>query len=137
MSRTQQPPIASCAACGGRGGLLYEPGLISSVCRTCNGTGLDPAAHGRRELRKLAQEVIDLQDACNPLGLSKRYAQALAELHAALKLAGLPNDTDAVCFHPVNQLWVSKLHDLADMGLSCEARYGRAYEALKKLAQGG
>jgi hypothetical protein len=29
----------SCPACGGVGGLLYEPGLFTDVCSKCNGTG--------------------------------------------------------------------------------------------------
>lgn len=87
-----------------------------------------------RTLKQLAQEAIDIQDACNPLGLSKGYAAALTDLREALEAAGQLCDTLAISRHPVNQMWTSKLHDLAGMGWSQQDTYGRAYEECKKLS---
>lgn len=88
-----------------------------------------------RTLKELAQEALDIQNACNPLGLSKGYAVSLQELHDRLSLNGLPNDTQAMRDHPINKLWASKLHDLASLGLSDTDRYGDAYRACKILRE--
>jgi hypothetical protein len=86
-----------------------------------------------RTLQELAQEAIDIQNACNPLGLSKGYAKALQELRELLEQQGY---TDVLCKHPINQLWASKLHDLARMGLSDTDCYGKAYDACLQMAKG-
>jgi hypothetical protein len=94
-----------------------------------------------RTISQLAQEAIDVQNACNPLGISKGYATALQELADNLRQQGLPSDTKAICEHPINKLWVSKIHDLAGMGISdatnghLEYYYGQAYDACQLLAR--
>lgn len=90
-----------------------------------------------RTLQQMAREAIQVQDACNPLGLSKGYAAMLTELRARLAADGQPAGTRDLCDHPVNRLWASKLHDLAGMGMSDTERYGQAYDACKALAEGG
>ena len=85
-------------------------------------------------INELAQEAIDIQNACNPMGLSKRYPEVLTLLRVWLDSQKQPSDTRAMCEHPINRLWASKLHDLATMGLSDLERFGEAYEACKKLA---
>lgn len=82
----------------------------------------------------LAREAVMIQDASNGLGLSKGYAEALQHLSDRLKADGLPNDTNAIQRHPVNRLWVSKLHDLASMGLSDFERYETALKECNRLA---
>ena len=89
-----------------------------------------------RSLAELACEAIAIQDACNPLGVSNAYAVALADLRKALDRQCLPSDTKALCLHPINGLWASKIHDLAGMGLSNTDSYSIAYEECKKLAEG-
>jgi hypothetical protein len=87
-----------------------------------------------RPLKQLAEEALVIQDACNPLGLTKGFAQATQELADALRASNQPSDTRAICRHPVFRLWASKLHDLAGMGLSDTERFGEAYSACKELA---
>jgi hypothetical protein len=87
-----------------------------------------------KTMKELAAEAINVQNACNPMGLSKGYAEALTNLRALLDEAKEPSDTRAICYHPINKLWASKLHDLAGMGLSDLDRFGEAYAACKKLA---
>lgn len=87
-----------------------------------------------RSLKQLAQEAMDVQNACNPLGVSKSYAKAVQELRSRLELDNLPCDTDSICVHPVNQLWASKLHSLACMGMSHHEPYENAYNECKRLA---
>lgn len=89
-----------------------------------------------KTLKQLAQEAIDVQNACNPLGVSKRYAAMLTELRAQLNWTGEPNDTDAIRRHPINRMWASKLHDLAGMGLSDMDRYSEAYHWCQEQVKG-
>lgn len=44
--------------------------------------------------------------------------------------------TDFINQHPINQLWASKCHDLARMGMSDYEQFSKAYDACKKLAGG-
>jgi len=87
-------------------------------------------------MQQLAVEAIQIQDASNPLGLTKGFATALQELRDCLAADGLPNDTNAIRSHPIHRLWASKIHDLAGMGLSDTDCYGEAYAACRELAGG-
>ena len=87
-----------------------------------------------RTLKELAEEAIQVQDACNPLGLSKGFARAVQELRERLAADELPDGTDAVCTHPIFRLWCSKFHEMARMGLSDLYRYGKVYSDCKRLA---
>jgi len=63
---------------------------------------------------ELAKEAYELQNACNMLGLSKRFAEAVQEL--ADELRRFNNgvaDTDVISQHVVTQAWVSKLDSLS------------------------
>lgn len=73
----------------------------------------DCFVYAGRSVKELAQEVLDIQNGCNPLGLSKGYARALQELMWALEVEGKKNDTDAIRCHAINRLWLDKLCDLA------------------------
>ncbi len=83
-----------------------------------------------RTVEQLAAEAIQIQDACNPLGLSKSYAKALEELRTLVPHYG----TREIANHPINRLWASKLHDLAGMGISDTDRYHEAYTECERLA---
>jgi hypothetical protein len=87
-----------------------------------------------RTLKQLAAEAIQVQNACNPLGLTKSFAATTQELRDRLSADGLPSGTDDIKGHPIFRLWASKLHDLASMGLSDTDRYGEAYHACLTLA---
>lgn len=83
-----------------------------------------------RTLQQLAQEAINVQNACNPLGLSAGFARATTEVR------GYCNSTDELCRHPIFQLWASKMHDLAGMGISDSDAYCKAYDACAAIAYG-
>lgn len=87
-----------------------------------------------RTLKALAQEAIDVQNACNPMGISKSYAAALLELSQRLRLDKLDASTDAMCCHPIARMWACKVHDIHGMGLSNTDRFSDAYIACKDLA---
>ena len=81
-------------------------------------------------LQKLAKEAIAVQDACNPMALAIRYAEVIGELKQVVGYG-----TQAISEHPVNRLWVSKLHDLAGMGLSDSHRFAVAYHECEELSK--
>ena len=64
------------------------------------------------KIRQLANEAISIQDACNLLGLSKRFPVAIQELADALRSAGRYG-TDEISRHPVTKAWVDKLQTLS------------------------
>lgn len=82
-----------------------------------------------RTVQEMAREAVAIQDACNPLGLTKAFANVTQELRDVLDL-----DTFGLCNHPVFRLWASKLHELACLGLSDTEQYAEAYHACIQLA---
>lgn len=65
------------------------------------------------KIQRLAIECLQLQDACNLLGLSRRFASVLLELRDGLIEVGEPSDTQAICGHPVTRWWIDKLRALS------------------------
>lgn len=84
-----------------------------------------------RTQRELAQEAIDIQNACNLSGLVHSWAKVVMELRRMFP----DMSTTFYNTHPVNQLWASKVHDLTRMGLSDTDAFIKAYEACQKLAK--
>lgn len=85
-------------------------------------------------LHVLAQEALDIQNACNLSGLSLRFAEVMQELRVALESCNMLADSNALHSHCITRLWVSKLHDVARMGLSEQDRYSCAYHEAQALA---
>ena len=79
-------------------------------------------------IKALAQKALDVQDACNGVAVAISYGETLKELREALRDAELPCGTDDLRSHPVNRLWASKIHDMANLGLSDYEKYNEAYE---------
>lgn len=77
-------------------------------------------------IQQLAQQAIDVQDACNLSGVARGFVRAIDELRAA--------GVSDVRNHPVSKLWASKLHSLAFTGLD---DFGDAYIKCQALAGGG
>ena len=87
-------------------------------------------------LKRLAEEAIEVQSACNGLAVAKRYGEVILELRDLLVTLGEPTDTDALRKHPINRLWASKIHDLAGLGLSDVMTYTRAYHWCQDQVEG-
>lgn len=85
-----------------------------------------------KTMQQLAQEAIDIQDACNAGGLVHGWSRSMSDLQDHLRNGAGTRDVNE---HPITKLWASKLHDLARMGLSDMDEYSAAYEQCKKLAQ--
>lgn len=81
-----------------------------------------------RSMKQLAQEAVDVQDACNLQGVVKGFDRAITDLKLLLAEANQENGTDAIRNHPISRMWASKIHDLCGMGLSDMDRYGEAYK---------
>lgn len=86
-----------------------------------------------KTLKQLAQEAIDVQDACNLSGVVHGWHRAMEDLCDILRDSGGTLERNT---HPINQLWASKCHDLARMGMSDYEQFSKAYDACKKLAGG-
>lgn len=94
------------------------------------------ADYAGRTVKELAKEALDIQDGCNPLGLSKGYARALQDLRYALTAEGLESGTDVMRYHPINRLWLDKLCDLARYQRSGTdfSEFSEAYDGCRRLA---
>jgi hypothetical protein len=76
-----------------------------------------------RTLADLAQEAIQIQDACNLSGLVHGWSRAITELREIMPTAG----TSEINRHPINKLWAYKVYSLA-----ChEDMSDRGYEEFK------
>ena len=91
-------------------------------------------------LPQLAHEAIDVQNACNPLGVSKGYAAAMQSLADCLRAMGEPADTRQLCDHPIARLWAAKVADLHGFNACAVGdslgrnNYSDAYAACRTLA---
>jgi hypothetical protein len=81
----------------------------------------------------LAQEAIQVQDAVNMGGVARRFAEVVATLQSN----GLVQGTDDLNRHPIVRMWVSKMHDLAGMGLTDPDQFSLAYSMCRQLMGDG
>lgn len=63
-------------------------------------------------LKELAQEALDIQDACNLCGLAQRFAEVMIELNRHPDSTG----TDWVNQHCITRLWIDKFVSLSRLG---------------------
>lgn len=75
-------------------------------------------AEADKTLQQMARNAIQCQDAPNPLGLARTFAQHMAMLPDVLRARGESTATGDICAHPIFVLWASKLHSLANLGVS-------------------
>ena len=61
-----------------------------------------------RTLRQLAQEALDVQNACNLCGVAQSFARAMIDLHGHC-----PAGTDERNTHPITIAWLDKMNSLA------------------------
>lgn len=77
-----------------------------------------------RPLGALAQEALDVQDACNLSGVALGFGRAMVELRHHV------GGGDPLRTHPITVLWMDKLADMTGRG---QAEYGAAYDACTAL----
>jgi hypothetical protein len=81
-------------------------------------------------LAQLAQQAIDVQNACNPIAIANGMVNAMQELRK-LGIVG----SEELATHPVTQLWVAKLSYLCGLeedSVSVAIAYHRCYEIIDK-----
>lgn len=87
-----------------------------------------------RTMQQLAQEALDVQDACNLSGVVLGFGRSITELRQ--HLTGTPGFcTDALNQHPICKLWASKIADLSRVEYGAMA-FGDAYDACRRMAAG-
>jgi hypothetical protein len=59
-----------------------------------------------RTIKELAQEAINVQDACNLSGVVNGFARSIADLREHVK------GSDALASHPISRLWADKIASL-------------------------
>lgn len=67
-----------------------------------------------RTLQQLAQEVLDVQNACNLSGVIHAWSRSISRLRKLLPNA----DGDDINRHPINIWWTSKCESLTGPGTS-------------------
>lgn len=83
-----------------------------------------------RTLPELAQQVLDVQDACNLSGVVHAWSRAITNLRELMPTAG----TDALNRHPINKLWADKVaHLTGTQYLMCQA-VDDAYGVVSEMA---
>ncbi len=81
----------------------------------------------KRSLSELANEALQIQDACNLSGLVHGWSRSVSRLRELLG----PIDTDKINQHPINVLWANKVCDLARA--NNDDTYGEAYKWAKEV----
>ncbi len=77
-----------------------------------------------KTLQQLADDALQVQNACNLQAVIKGMDRMITDLK---EIHHNQLDTIGIRHHPIVRMWASKVHDLADMGLSDMDAYGRAY----------
>lgn len=84
-----------------------------------------------KTIKDLAQEAIDVQDACNLSGVVHGFSRAITDLRAHLEKE--PNfSTDKLNTHPICVMWSDKISSLSTS--STFTGFSKAYEVVQKLA---
>jgi hypothetical protein len=79
-----------------------------------------------KTIRELAQEALDVQDACNLSGVVHSFSRVLTDLRAVARAEGWEG-TSAINMHPIAVLFSSKIASLTYSDSPTE--FSKAYEA--------
>jgi hypothetical protein len=95
-----------------------------------------------RTMAQLAQEAIDIQNACNIMGISKSFAKVVQEVRDLIEVDRKKNPVsftrhENVNSHPVVRLWASKIHDMCSVSIEEDVAYSEAYLECQRLAEAG
>lgn len=81
-----------------------------------------------KNLKQLAQDALNVQDACNLSGVAQGFARAMLDLRALPECTG----TDWANRHPVAILWSDKIASLT--GSHSSVTCARAYSDAMRMA---
>ncbi len=83
-----------------------------------------------RTLKELAQEAIDVQNACNILGISQSFAEAMVDLRKVH-----PNSSsDSLATNAITVMWAYKISLMACLGGGDTDTFTDAYRACREMA---
>jgi hypothetical protein len=85
-----------------------------------------------KSIRRLAEDAIEVQDACNLSGVAQSFARAIVHLRRYLAAVGEDSGTLAVTIHPIVTLWLDKMRDLN--GRPSAWDFMNAYDECRKIA---
>lgn len=80
-----------------------------------------------KSMQQLAKEALAVQDACNIMGVTIAYHNAMVNLMRHL------NSTDAIRLHPIAQVWADKIASLTDTQTLGDERVLKAFNEVHKL----
>jgi hypothetical protein len=83
-----------------------------------------------KTLKELAQEALNVQDACNLSGVVKGFDRAIQELRGHYPNLST-NDFNAL---PINAMWADKIAALTGVQNMKMVEYSGVYDAVNKLA---
>lgn len=75
-----------------------------------------------KTLKELAQEALDVQDACNLCGVAQSFARAMRDLCEHTK------STEERNTHPVTIMWLDKMNSLAGIQFDAHFTISKAYD---------
>lgn len=84
-----------------------------------------------RTLKQLAQEALDVQNACNLTGVLHSFAKAASELRQILNVGN-----DEAANHPIMKLWSDKVASLTGTQTWTVHSIVRAYKEVQAIADG-
>jgi len=90
-----------------------------------------------KSIQQLAQEALDVQDACNLSGVVHGFSRAITDLRAVLIQAGIMScGTDVINQHPICVLWADKIAHLTKTQVCGNDRVSDAYQEVHNMASG-
>ncbi len=84
-----------------------------------------------KSIKRLAQDALDVQDACNLSGVAFSFANAMKDLCEHKNALG--KGTEWINHHPITIMWVNKLESLANS--NGYRVFAPAYEEVRKMAE--
>lgn len=80
-----------------------------------------------KTLKQLAQDALDVQNACNLSGVVKGFDRAIADLKSQLG--------SDINHHPIVLLWLDKIASLTGTQANDICAMSKAYDIVEQLAQ--
>ena len=83
-----------------------------------------------KNLKQLAQDALDVQNACSLLAVVNSFSKAVSDLREAVS-----GSTDVINNHPITIVWVDKLASLTGTQDLGNDRVMKAYSEVSMMAE--
>lgn len=84
-----------------------------------------------KTMKELAQEALDVQDACNLSGVIHSWSEVITQLRKILPNGG----TQVLSLHPINKLFAAKVIELTCMGFAKQEKYEEAFRECERMVK--